>query len=153
MRAYHEATKARRVFALAGERECQTTNYARRSTWDGVSDTGSTPVCSIRKKVANGDLFCVWSRREQNSLCVAPGFRHGVRRKKEKGPVDLFPAEPTDAAASLRGDRLPSVYGADGSRTLYYILKSICVLEQTRVEVCAIILNTFLKARISHGNN
>ena len=67
--------------------------------------------------------------------------------EKEKGPVDLFPAEPTDAAALLRGDRLLSAYGADVDENFF------CVLEQTTVILCAIIHNTFLKERISHGNN
>ena len=30
-------------------RECQITNYDSRRTWDGLLDTGSTPVISTKK--------------------------------------------------------------------------------------------------------
>lgn len=52
MQAYDEATETVTVSVRAPQRECQTTDYARRSTVEGSLDTGSIPVYSTRYKAA-----------------------------------------------------------------------------------------------------
>lgn len=46
MQAYDEATETATVSARVPQRECQITDYARRSTVEGSLDTGSIPVYS-----------------------------------------------------------------------------------------------------------
>ena len=50
MQAYDEATETVTVSVRAPQRECQTTDYARRSTVEGSLDTGSIPVYSTHTK-------------------------------------------------------------------------------------------------------